>query len=494
VFLYRGDQVLNVDFRGGTVFAGRVKPGEERGLTKIGDQLGYRELLSEERQKQVLAVEKVTWDNKPPTPETPLNTWDFTVTYADGGTQKVTLTERPGGPGATDEQVIENVRQRASHLPDVSVEQTYTLTDDSSSGKSRMFTVRTTERQRALVQAALDRLMRDDGKLLLEGATMTPGPVTGPTVELSFDKPTSLAFTTELFSREFKTQRATAESATDTFTLSGVGEPVDGRYTHMRLDVGRNPAFDKLRDPKSPEYANQVKTLREVVAGAQQAFGSTPEPQRLEVFDSQLASETRTKAFWAIAASWAAILLYLWLRFGNWTFGAAAVLCLFHDLCFTLGAIAACHYLHMVPGLNFLGIQDFKIDLAAVAALLTLVGYSVSDTIVVFDRIREVRGKNPRLTPQMINDSVNQTLSRTILTAATVFLVSIVLYAFGGEGVHLFAFVMVMGVLVGTYSSIFVAAPLLLIFGEGREHAGQIEEAPAADQEAAGSEEEVVEG
>src|SRR5204863_6778568 len=132
----------------------------------------------------------------------------------------------------------------------------------------------------------------------------------------------------------------------------------------------------------------------------------------------------------------------------------------------------ACHYLHAVPGMNHLGIEDFKIDLAAVAALLTLVGYSVSDTIVVFDRIREVRGKNPTLTPEMINDSVNQTLSRTILTAATVFLVSIVLYAFGGEGVHLFAFVMVMGVLVGTYSSVFVAAPLLLIFGEGHDVTG----------------------
>ena len=111
------------------------------------------------------------------------------------------------------------------------------------------------------------------------------------------------------------------------------------------------------------------------------------------MFDSQLAAETRTKAFMAILWSWLAILLYLWFRFGNWTFGLAAVLCLVHDLCFTLGAIALCHYLHFVPGMNYLGIEDFKIDLAAVAALLTLVGYSVSDTIVVFDRIREVRGK-----------------------------------------------------------------------------------------------------
>jgi SecD/SecF fusion protein len=488
---HRGENVLNVDFRGGTVFAARVKPGEERGLTSIGGTLGYRELLSEERQKDKLAVEKVFWDNKPPTPDTPINTWVYTITYKDGGTQTVTLTEKPAG--ASDEAMAEDVKQRASHLPDVSVEQTYTFADDASSGKSRMFTVRTTEKQRGLVQAALDRLMRDDGKQLLEGATVTVGPVTGPVVDLTFDKPTSLAFTTELFSREFKRQLS-ADTGPDTFALTGVGAPVDGRYTHMKLDVSRNPTLEALRDPKNPQHAQQLAAFQKVVAGTVQAFNSTPEPERLEVFDSQVASETRAQAFKAVVASWVIILLYLWFRFGNWTFGLAAVLCLVHDLCFTVGAIAACHYLHEVPGLDFLGIQDFKIDLAAVAALLTLVGYSVSDTIVVFDRIREVRGKNPKLTPQMINDSVNQTLSRTILTSATVFLVSIVLYAFGGEGVHLFAFVMVMGVLVGTYSSIFVAAPLLLIFGEGREAAGAVEEAAPADKEEAGSEEEVVEG
>ena len=144
------------------------------------------------------------------------------------------------------------------------------------------------------------------------------------------------------------------------------------------------------------------------------------------------------------------------------------MLCLIHDLCFTLGL----HRRLPLPARHLVrrrrcGLQDFKIDLPAVAALLTLVGYSVNDTIVVFDRIREVRGKNPLLTPQMINDSINQTLSRTVLASLTVFLVVAVLYWFGGEGVHLFSFVMVVGVMVGTYSSIYVASPLLLIFGEG---------------------------
>ena len=110
------------------------------------------------------------------------------------------------------------------------------------------------------------------------------------------------------------------------------------------------------------------------------------------------------------------------------------------------------------------------------------------------DRIREVRGKNPKLTAQIINDSVNQTLSRTVLASLTVFLVVGVLYIAGGEGVHLFSFVMVIGVMVGTYSSIFVAAPLLLIFGEGHHELAPEEAAAEKAEEGKDKEEEVVEG
>jgi SecD/SecF fusion protein len=238
------------------------------------------------------------------------------------------------------------------------------------------------------------------------------------------------------------------------------------RYRTIRVDVSKNTDGFKFGDPA--KAAAEATAFRKVIDGAVKAFEARPVPDRLETFDPALAADTRNKALYAVLASWVAILAFLWFRFGNWTFGLAAVVCLIHDLCFTLGAIALCHYLYDNPVGHLLQLHDFKIDLAAVAALLTLVGYSVNDTIVVFDRIREVRGKSPVLTPQMINDSVNQTLSRTVLAALTVFLVVVVLYFFGGEGVHLFSFVMVMGVIVGTYSSIYIAAPLLLIFGEGK--------------------------
>jgi SecD/SecF fusion protein len=97
-----------------------------------------------------------------------------------------------------------------------------------------------------------------------------------------------------------------------------------------------------------------------------------------------------------------------------------------------------------------------------VAALLTIIGYSLNDTIVTFDRLREIKGKSPQLTPQMVNASVNQCLSRTILTALTVFLTVVILYFFGGEGIHSFAFAFLVGVVAGTYSTVYIAAPVLL--------------------------------
>jgi SecD/SecF fusion protein len=136
------------------------------------------------------------------------------------------------------------------------------------------------------------------------------------------------------------------------------------------------------------------------------------------------------------------------------------VVALVHDVLITLGVLALCHWL--AGPLSFLMIEDFKIGLTEIAAFLTIIGYSLNDTIVVFDRIREVRGRSPQLTEKMVNESVNQTLSRTLLTSGTTLVTVLLLYVFGGEGIHAFAFALLIGVVVGTYSSIFIAAPALL--------------------------------
>jgi SecD/SecF fusion protein len=183
-----------------------------------------------------------------------------------------------------------------------------------------------------------------------------------------------------------------------------------------------------------------------------------------------VAGNTRIHAVYALVASWVCIIIYLWVRFQGVAFGVAAVVALIHDVFVMLGAVAISIYI--APFLGFLMVEPIKVNLPIVAAFLTIIGYSVNDTIVVFDRIREVRGKDPNLTRKMVNDSTNQTLSRTLLTSFTVFLVVVVLYLFGGEAVHGFAFALLVGVATGTYSSIYVAAPILLwLVGKHREHA-----------------------
>jgi SecD/SecF fusion protein len=174
----------------------------------------------------------------------------------------------------------------------------------------------------------------------------------------------------------------------------------------------------------------------------------------------RVATETQGRAIIALLASLVCIIGYIWIRFQKVMYGLAAVVALVHDVLITLGAIALTAYL--APYLGFLKVEEFKIGLSTLAAFLTIIGYSLNDTIVVFDRIREVRGKSPHLTGDMVNNSINQTLSRTLLTSLTTLIVVVILYFFGGQGIHSFAFALVIGVMVGTYSSIFVASPVLL--------------------------------
>jgi SecD/SecF fusion protein len=173
----------------------------------------------------------------------------------------------------------------------------------------------------------------------------------------------------------------------------------------------------------------------------------------------KVAGDMQLTAVYALLISLVGIVGYIWIRFQRVMFGLAAVVALVHDVLITLGVIALSAY--VAGPLGFLLIDDFKIGLSVLAAFLTIIGYSLNDTIVVFDRIREVRGKSPGLTADMINTSINQTLARTLLTSVTTLLVVVILYIGGGQGIHAFAFSLLVGVLVGTYSSIFVASPAL---------------------------------
>lgn len=166
-----------------------------------------------------------------------------------------------------------------------------------------------------------------------------------------------------------------------------------------------------------------------------------------ETVGPRIGSELRRDAIKAILISLVLILIYISWRF-EFKFAVGAVAALFHDVLITLG---------------FFSLLNYEISLAVVAAFLTLVGYSLNDTIVVFDRIREnlkVMRRDEYIT--IFNRSINQTLSRTILTSFTTFIVVVILFFFGGEVIHTFSFALVIGIIVGTYSSIFIASPVVV--------------------------------
>ena len=188
---------------------------------------------------------------------------------------------------------------------------------------------------------------------------------------------------------------------------------------------------------------------------------------RVTQINPSVGAAAKTRALIAIVLSLFAIVAYIWVRFGNMRYGIAAIVALVHDVCITLGAVTVCTYIAGTAIGRGLLIGDFKIDLAIIAAFLTLIGYSLNDTIVVFDRIRENR-KKAQLKAQTINDSINQTLSRTILTSFTTFIVVLIMYIFGGEALRGFTFAIGFGVIIGTYSSVAIAAPILLLGTKGK--------------------------
>ena len=186
--------------------------------------------------------------------------------------------------------------------------------------------------------------------------------------------------------------------------------------------------------------------------------------QKVNTFGPQVAGDNQLAAFYALILSSVVIMAYIWFRFGNLKFGTATVLAMIHDVALVVGAVGLSHYVVKIPWLACaLMIEPFRVNLTIVAAVLTVMSYSMIDTIVVFDRIRENRGKFGFLSRGIVNDSINQTLSRTLLTAGTTIVTVAGMYVVGGSGIHGFTFVLLVGILVGTYSSIAIAAPFLLI-------------------------------
>ncbi|MGH9598583.1 MAG: protein translocase subunit SecF [Terracidiphilus sp.] len=223
-----------------------------------------------------------------------------------------------------------------------------------------------------------------------------------------------------------------------------------------------------------PEQVNE-KALdlgrAEIESALRSHYSSNFDVRSVQVVGPTVGRQLEKQAVLATLYSLLGMLIYLWFRF-QLIYGVAAVVACFHDTLITVGAFSLA---------SSFGFSGLELSLTVIAAILTLIGYSMNDTIVVFDRIRE----NLRLTrreplPDLVNRSINQTLSRTVLTSGLTFLTVLSLFVFGGQVLKGFSFALVVGILIGTYSSIAVASPMLVVWQEWRSKKGRTPALPAA--------------
>jgi SecD/SecF fusion protein len=245
--------------------------------------------------------------------------------------------------------------------------------------------------------------------------------------------------------------------------LKGENGQVKYSNPHSLLNVAN------VGDAKSSEEV--VVQATPAVAGADLAAAAAqyktvaearPLFEELNNFDQAVAGQTQWIAITAVVISMLATIAYLWFRFQSVEFGLAAIVAVVHDLLAVMGLVTIVGLFSNNPIAKALGLADFKLNLSMVASYLTIVGYSLNDTIVVFDRIREIRGKGVTVSRQLVDQALNQTLSRTLLTGVTTLIVIFIMYAIGGEGLRGFAFTLFMGIVIGTYSSIYIASPTLV--------------------------------
>jgi preprotein translocase subunit SecF len=211
-------------------------------------------------------------------------------------------------------------------------------------------------------------------------------------------------------------------------------------------EFGRKGDYLIKVEQKTNENAKLIPLLKETI---KKNLNTDVNFRRVENVGPKVSSELLQSGIIAIGLSLAAMLFYIWIRF-EWQFSIGSIVALFHDVIITVGIFS---------------IMSFEINLSIIAAVLTIVGYSMNDTVVIYDRIRENLSKYHKLNIEEISNlSINETLSRTIITSATTLLALFAIFILGGEILRGFSFAMIIGVIIGTYSSIFVAAPILKYF------------------------------
>ena len=224
-------------------------------------------------------------------------------------------------------------------------------------------------------------------------------------------------------------------------------------------EFGNNKSFLAVLEKKSGE-SNFIPSIK---SNLEKNLNENINFRRVEMVGPKISSELTKSGIYAVLIALVLMLFYIWLRF-EWQFSLGSILALCHDVILTLGAFS---------------LIGFEFNLSIIAAVLTIVGYSMNDTVVIYDRIRENLKKDEQSDlNELINISVNETLPRTLKTSITTLLALIAIYFFGGEILKGFSFALIWGVIVGTYSSIFVASPLILIFKVKRDWSEVVDNTP----------------
>ncbi len=235
------------------------------------------------------------------------------------------------------------------------------------------------------------------------------------------------------------------EISTKNTNISELRDILSPNFNEVSLQEfgDQNTIIIRLQNENNQESIETVNKVKQLISNKVSEF------RRAEFVGPTVSAELLWKGFQAVAFALIAILIYIWLRF-EWQFGFGAVVALTHDVLFTLGVLS---------------ILNIEFSLSTIAAVLTIAGYSINDTVVIFDRVRENLRKYKKLELlDLFNMSINNTLSRTVMTSVTTLLALFSLFLFGGEVIKPFALTMIIGVLIGTYSSIFIAVPTLLVF------------------------------
>ena len=238
-------------------------------------------------------------------------------------------------------------------------------------------------------------------------------------------------------------------------TIQRISDPSGHAANKVIIALPQSSATDAAHDAGRQSVENALSS---------NYHDSTFTIEQVEIVGPTAGKQLQKQAFLATIYSLIGMLVYLWFRF-ELIYGVAAVVAVFHDTLITIGAFS---------------LTNQEITLTVIAAILTLIGYSMNDTIVVFDRIRENLALSRRESlADVVNRSINQTLSRTVISSGLTFLTVLSLYLFGGEVLHGFSFALVVGILIGTYSSIAVAAPMLVAYQEWRAKRGKTATLPA---------------